>query len=111
MISWIKFFLEATIETAKTARVKFERVIKFTNEINDLIMKLPAKTENLKKVIEVLYNEPTVNRNYLIQKTGIKSGTIKNIINILLDKDVITEKTGYSRNQVFTFDKYIELFK
>ena len=111
MISWIKFFLEAMIETAKTARVKFEKVIKFTNEINDLIMKLPAKTENLKKVIEVLYDEPTVNRNYLIQKTGIKSGTIKNIINILLDNDIITEKTGYSRNQVFTFDKYIELFK
>ena len=111
MISWVKFFLEATIETAKTARVKFEKVIKFTNEINDLIMKLPAKTENLKKVIEVLYNEPTVNRNYLIQKTEIKSGTIKNIINILLDNDIITEKTGYSRNQVFTFDKYIELFK
>ena len=32
MISWIKFFLEATIETAKTARIKFEKIVKFTNE-------------------------------------------------------------------------------
>ena len=85
MISWIKFFLEATIET--------------------------EKTENLKKVIEVLYNEPTVNRNYLIQKTGIKSSTIKNIVNILLNNDVIAEKAGYSRNKFFNFDKYIELYK
>jgi Fic family protein len=111
IISWIKFFLEATIETAKTARIKFEKVVKFTNDINDLIMKLPAKSENIKKVIDVLYNEPTVNRNYLVEKTGIKLSTIKNIINILLSNNIIVEKTGYSRNQVFSFEKYIELFK
>lgn len=111
MISWIKFFLEATIETAKTARVKFENVVKFTNEMNNIILTLPIKPENSKKVIDLLYIEPNVNRNYLIDKTGIKSGTIKNIINEFLKNNIIEEKTGYSRNQVFSFEKYINLFK
>lgn len=111
IISWIKFFLEATIETAKAARIKFEKVSNFTKEINNLIMKLPAKSDNLRKVIDVLYNEPSVSRNFLVEKTGIKPGTVKNIIKILLENDIIVEKTGYSRNQVFSFDKYVNLFK
>lgn len=111
IIAWIKFFLEATIETAKAARIKFEKVSNFTKEINNLIMKLPAKSDNLRKVIDVLYNEPSVSRNFLVEKTGIKPGTVKNIIKILLENDIIVEKTGYSRNQVFSFDKYVNLFK
>lgn len=74
-------------------------------------MKLPAKSDNLRKVIDVLYNEPSVSRNFLVEKTGIKPGTVKNIIKILLENDIIVEKTGYSRNQVFSFDKYVNLFK
>ena len=44
---------------------------------------ITSKNRKFKKVIAVLYSEPTVNRNYLIQKTGSKSGTIKNITNTL----------------------------
>lgn len=42
--------------------------------------------------------------------TGIKLTTINGIVNALLDKDIITETTGYSRNQIFAFEKYINLF-
>ena len=72
---------------------------------------MQIKPENSKKVIDLLYIEPNVNRNYLIDKTGIKSGTIKNIINEFLKNNIIEEKTGYSRNQVFSFEKYINFFK
>ena len=34
----------------------------------------------------------------------------KNIINSLLDNKIIEETTGYSRNQIFTFQKYTDLF-
>ena len=31
-------------------------------------------------------------------------------INCLLNNDIIVETTGYSRNQIFTFQKYTDLF-
>lgn len=40
MISWIKFFLEATIETAKNARIKFQKVVEFTAEMNKVALTL-----------------------------------------------------------------------
>ncbi len=110
MISWIKFFLEATIETAKTARVKFENVIKFTNEMNNKIMELPIRPDNSKKVIDLLYNEPRVNRNIISEKTGIKMTTIDNIIKIFVNEGILVETTGFKRNQIYLFEKYIKLF-
>lgn len=110
MIGWIKFFLEAVIETSKTAKEKFRNVVKFTMEMDKVIMELPVKPENAKKVIDLLYDEPVLTRNKMSEITGIKLTTINGIVNALLDKGIITETTGYSRNQIFAFEKYINLF-
>ncbi len=110
MIGWIKFFLEAVIETSKTAKEKFRKVVELTMEMDKIIVNLPVKSDNVKKVIDVLYNEPVINRKKLCYLTEIKEGTIKNIINCLLENNIIVETTGYSRNQIFTFQKYTDLF-
>ena len=110
MIGWIKFFLEAVIETSKTAKEKFRNVVEFTMEIDKTIMELPVKPENAKKVIDLLYDEPILTRNKMSEITGIKLSTINGIVNALLYKKIIMETTGYSRNQIFAFEKYINLF-
>lgn len=110
MIGWIKFFLEAVIETSKTAKEKFRNVVELTMEMDKVIMELPVKPENAKKVIDLLYDEPVLTRNKMSEITGIKLTTINGIVNALLDKGIITETTGYSRNQIFAFEKYINLF-
>lgn len=110
MIGWIKFFLEAVIETSKIAKEKFRNVVELTMEMDKVIMELPVKPENAKKVIDLLYDEPVLTRNKMSEITGIKLTTINGIVNALLDKGIITETTGYSRNQIFAFEKYINLF-
>ena len=110
IIGWIKFFLEAVIETSKTAKEKFRNVVELTMEIDKTIMDLPIKAENAKKVIDALYNEPIINRKKLMEITNIRPSTIKDTVNILLENNIIVETTGYSRNQVFAFQKYIDLF-
>ena len=110
MIAWIKFFLEAVIETSKTAKEKFRNVVELTMEMDKVIVDLPVKPENAKKVIDVLYNEPIINRKKLMKITNIRPSTLKDTVNALLENNIIVETTGYSRNQVFAFQKYIDLF-
>lgn len=110
MIGWIKFFLEAVIETSKTAKEKFRKVVELTMEMDKVILDLPVKSENAKKVINVLYNEPIINRKKIIEITDMKSSTLKDTVNVLLENNIIIETTGYSRNQVFAFQRYIDLF-
>lgn len=111
MISWIKFFLECVIETAKNARIKFESVVNFTNEMNEVILRLPVKAENAKKVIDVLYQEPIINRKIIQQRTLLKDTALKSVVNSLVKEGLLVETTGFNRNQIFSFQKYIDLFK
>lgn len=110
MIAWIKFFLEAVIETSKTAKEKFRNVVELTMEMDKVIMDLPVKPENAKKVLDVLYDEPIVSRKKILELVDIKPTTLNVCINALKEKNIIIETTGYSRNQVFAFQKYIDLF-
>ena len=110
MIGWIKFFLEAVIETSKTAKEKFRKVVELTMEMDKVIMELTVKPENARKVIDVLYNEPVVSRKKIIENTGMKFTTLVGVINAFLEKEILVETTGFSRNQIFAFQKYIDLF-
>jgi Fic family protein len=110
IIEWIKFFLEAIIETADTAKEKFRDVLLFTKEMDDNIVKLKVKPENAKIVIDALYNEPYATIKKLEQITNIKERTLRNIIGQLKEMGYLVETTGYTRNQVFAFEKYINLF-
>ena len=110
MIAWIKFFLEAVIETSKTAKEKFRSVVELTMEMDKVIMDLPVKPENAKKVLDVLYDEPIVSRKKILELIDIKPTTLNVCINALKEKNIIIETTGYSRNQVFAFQKYMDLF-
>lgn len=58
----------------------------------------------------MLYDEPILTRNKMAEKTQIKLTTINGIVNALLEKEIIKETTGYSRNQIFAFERYIDLF-
>ena len=53
MIGWIKFFLEAVIETSKTAKEKFRSVVDLTTKMDEVIMELPVKPENAKQVKKI----------------------------------------------------------
>ena len=110
MIGWIKFFLEAVIETSKTAKEKFRSVVELTMEMDKVIMDLSVKPENARKVLDVLYDEPIISRKKILGKIDIKPTTLNVTVNSLQERGIIQETTGYSRNQVFAFQKYIDLF-
>lgn len=110
MIGWIKFFLEAVIETSKTAKEKFRNVVELTMEMDKVIMDLSVKPENARKVLDVLYDEPIISRKKILEKIDIKPTTLNVTVNSLQERGIIQETTGYSRNQVFALQKYIDLF-
>ncbi|MEG0873547.1 MAG: Fic family protein [Clostridia bacterium] len=110
MVEWIRFFLQGIVETSMIAKEKFKKVVELTMEMDSLIMQLKVKPENAKKVLNILYNEPRISRKNLAQLSDVKPTSLKSVINAMLEKGIIKEVTGYSRNQIFVFEKYIEIF-
>ena len=79
-------------------------------QMDRMLMDLPVMPDNARKVLDVLYNEPIVSRKRIIESTGMKFTTLVGVINALREKNILIETTGYSRNQVFAFQRYIDLF-
>lgn len=110
IIGWIKFFLEGIIETAKIAKDKFKKIVQLTKEIDYMIANLNVKYDNAKKVINFFYNQPYLSRKKLANGLNMPDSTVNGVINELLKANIIKETTGYTKNQIFVFEEYVDIF-
>lgn len=110
IIGWIKFFLEGIIETAKIAKEKFRSVVELTKKIDDEITNLKVKYDNVKKIIDYFYNEPYSSRKKIVDALEMPESTVKGVITKLQKSGILKEITGYSRNQIFVFFEYVDIF-
>lgn len=110
LIGWIKFFLRAVIETAKSAKLKFKRVTIYVKETEEKALKLGGRSENTLKVLRLFYDEPVLYSSTIINKTGISKRTLDSIIKRFYENNILDELTGYSRNRVFVLAEYLKIF-
>lgn len=110
IIGWIKFFLEGIIETAKIAKEKFKKVVELTKKIDIQISDLKVKYDNAKKIIDYFYDEPYSSRKKISKALEMADSTVSGVINELKSANIIKEITGYTRNQIFVFSEYVEIF-
>ena len=110
IIGWIKFFLEGIIETAKIAKEKFKKVVELTKKIDSTMAKLNVKYENAKKIMDYFYNEPYSSRKKISETLKMPESTVNGVINELANANIIKETTGYTRNQIFVFAEYVDIF-
>ena len=110
IISWIKFFLEGIIETAKIAKEKFKKVVELTKKVDIQITDLKVKYDNAKRIVDYFYNEPYSSRKKIADALEMPESTVNGVINELKSANIIKEMTGYSRNQIFVFSEYVEIF-
>lgn len=109
IIGWIKFFLEAIIDSAKTAKEMLKKIKGLSEEMGQVALDLPVKPVSATKVLDTLFAEPIINKERLGEITEIKEGTMRNILNSLIEKEVVVKTKGYSKNIIIIFKKYTDL--
>ncbi len=110
IIRWIKFFLQAVIETAKITKNRLKRLVELKKEMDRVSIILPVKPDNAIKVIEVLYEEPIIDRLRLGELADVKPGTMRTIINSLVEKEVVSLTKGNEKGKILIFKKYMDIF-
>jgi Fic family protein len=111
MIAWIKFFLNASIETAKSAKNKFKNAVKQADEYNQYLISKKASSDSLQRIITVMYSQPVANINRLSDLTELTVQAVNNTVKILCEDKILTELTGNKRNRVFALADYINVFR
>lgn len=111
MTGWINFFLQATIETAKTARRKFEKAVIFVEKMNKNVDNISGKNNNIRQILESFYENPIQETSELIEKLKISKATINRAITSMEEQNIISETTGNSRNRIYVMEEYLNIFK
>ena len=110
LIHWIKFFLEAVISTANSGIRTFQNILSLKQEMDSIIIGFGKKAHNASKLIEFLYQKPIVSISDIIEPLNVSKQTASVLVKEFEEKGILIEITGYERNKLFAFNKYLSIY-
>ncbi len=112
MTQWLKYFLEGVRETATDSIDTFKSIIKLREEVEYRdILTLGRKTKLAQAFIHFLYGKPVVDNQDVSSALSINASTSLRLIEDFINLGILKEITGYKRNRVFVFERYLKLFE
>lgn len=107
---WCRFFLQAIIETAEHGKATFETILTLRQDVDAKILTLGRRAANGQKLLMYLYKKPSVSVATVMNLLEINKNPARKLIESLENLDILKESTGYKRNRVFTFKRYLDIF-
>lgn len=111
MTHWIRFFLSAVVETAGKGKATFEGILALRRELDEIALGYGARAENMQRLLRYLYSKPAVTAVTAAEILDVSHQTASSLLRKMLDDGVLEEITGYQRNRIFFFTRYVQLFK
>lgn len=110
LTGWIKFFLEAVITTAQNGVQTFQKILALKQEMDALMPVFGKKAHNASKLLEYLYQQPIITVNDIVEPLDISKQTANLLVKDFEFHGILKEITGYQRNKMFVFAKYMEIY-
>lgn len=111
LTQWLKFFLEGVRETAENSIETFKAIIDLRQKIEyQDILTLGKKTPLARQFLHFLYSRPIVDSRETSDHLSVNPSTAHRLIEDFIKLGILKEVTGYKRNRIFVFDKYLNLF-
>jgi len=108
---WITFFLVGVIETSKSSIQVFKDIIELKANIeNKKLPKLGSKTEKGIQLLKILFQNPIITANQLVNEMKIAHSTANRLLADFEKLGILVEYTGFRRNRKFIFKEYFEIF-
>ena len=108
---WLEFFLRGVIEVSKQATDTARRILNLRERHREMINdRLGYRAGNGHRVLEHLYEYPTVSVKDVQELLEITYPSANNLVSVLEDCGILQEITGRARGRVFLYDEYLSLF-
>ena len=109
--SWLGFFLRGVRDVAGEAARTVATVLALRERHRGLITsELGMAAGNGQRVLEHLYQRPLVAVSDVQALLGVTYAAANNLVARMVDCKILQELTGQSRNRVFGYQSYIQLF-
>ena len=107
---WVSFFLSAVIETANKGKETFTGILTLRQEMEALVLSYGKRAENCQTLLKRLYSRPAIMTNDASQLLGVSHQAASALLKKMVADKILVEVTGYQRNRVFYFERYLQLF-
>lgn len=111
MERWIKFFLVAVLDTAKHSCDTLQKIIELKAKNDQAILALGKKAQSASKLLNAMYGSPVIDINKASTITNTSTTAASSTIVCLENLGILKEITGFSRNRLYRYDDYVNLFK
>ncbi|MFA5718873.1 MAG: Fic family protein [Desulfobulbaceae bacterium] len=108
---WVRFFLQAVVETAESGKGTFQNILALRQEMDRKIVTLGRRAENGRRLIMLLYVTPAITVNSVAERLGLKYYTANQLVSAFTELEILKEATGYQRNRIFIFQNYVDIFR
>ena len=111
MLHWVKYFLVGVEQTATLAVQTLTKIIQFKEETeNHIRTNYGRRSANALLLIHRLLQDPVLTVDDAAKICGVSYKAANDIVKRLCDDKYLVEYTGQSRNRLFTFKPYTDIF-
>lgn len=112
MTQWLKYFLVGIAETAEDAVDTLSKVIALKSSLESkIIHSFGRKSHSAAALLQQLFQNPLININKVKDICGLSYKAANDLVTDFVSRDILIEMTGQSRNRVFIFEQYLNLFR
>lgn len=111
LVQWIRFFLEAIIQTCGKATLSLKKIMQLRQECEGgKIIHFGKKAPNAKRLLDYLFTQPIVTAQQVAETLSISLVSSYKMIDDFTKAGILEETTGFKRNRFFIFKEYLQIF-
>jgi len=111
MLQWIKYFLVGIEKTALNAFGTLSKVIQLKNDLESQINAGFGRRRNSALILlNVLFQKPVTTINNVAKNCSLSYKAANDLVRLMQEKQMVEEMTGQSRNRIFIFKPYLDIF-
>ena len=111
MIQWLKYFLVGVEQTADEAIQRLKQILELKEQIELQIHdQFGKRAPTATILLRHLFQQPVVDVKEVMSVCDLSYGAANQLIQFMCQRAIVVEKTGQSRNRIFAFQPYLNIF-
>ena len=111
LAQWIKYFLTGVAQTAQKSSQTLKKIINLRESLEkNKIMHLGKRMQIGMRFLHFLFGKPIVTGSDVQNELKLSPKAANALIDIFVEKGILTETTGFRRNRIFVFNDYLKMF-
>ncbi|HOF03028.1 MAG TPA: Fic family protein [Atribacterota bacterium] len=108
---WIKFFLQAIMESAEDAIITIDRLVALHNKNVEIIGSMGRASKNTLRLLDYIEANPIIEISKTAEALDLAFNTTSDAIKRLEKAGILVQSAGQKRDRVFSYTEYLNLLK